>query len=117
MGENSVTLRAAVFSLSSINLKGGGGAYKRPPSRARDNEMLHLWYQYIGQENIGRVLVGKCVFNLSYYRYCIRFRRRFSKIYEKENHVKIVSSIIKFVDIRIVYGCVLGLRQKYGYAL
>ena len=36
VGENPAALRAAVFSLSSKNLRGGGGAFKRPPpSRAR----------------------------------------------------------------------------------
>ena len=34
VGENPAALRAAVFSLSSKNLR-GGGAFKRPPSRAR----------------------------------------------------------------------------------
>ena len=34
MGENSAALRAAVFSLSLKNLRGGGGAFKRPPPPA-----------------------------------------------------------------------------------
>ena len=38
VGENPAALRAAVFLLSSKNLRGGGGAFKRPPpSRARVN--------------------------------------------------------------------------------
>ena len=37
MGENPAALRAAVFSLSSKNLRGGGGAFNAPPSRARVN--------------------------------------------------------------------------------
>ena len=34
VGENAAALRAAVFSLASKNLRGGGGA-QTPPSRAR----------------------------------------------------------------------------------
>ena len=37
VGENQAALRATVFSLASKNLRGGGGAFKRPPSRARVN--------------------------------------------------------------------------------
>ena len=33
VGENPAALRAAVFSLSSKNLRGGGGAFKRPPQQ------------------------------------------------------------------------------------
>ena len=35
MGENPAALRAAVFSLSSKNLRGGGAFKRPPPSRAR----------------------------------------------------------------------------------
>ena len=35
MGENPAALRAAVFSLSSKNLRGGGVQTPPPPSRAR----------------------------------------------------------------------------------
>ena len=38
VGENPAALRAAVFSLSSKNLRGGGGV-QTPPSRARVNLM------------------------------------------------------------------------------
>ena len=37
VGENPAALRAAVFSLSSKNLRGGGGVQTPPPSRARVN--------------------------------------------------------------------------------
>ena len=35
VGENPAALRAAVFSLSAKNLRGGGGRSNAPPSRAR----------------------------------------------------------------------------------
>ena len=35
MGENPAALRAAVFLLSSKNLRGGGRSNAPPPSRAR----------------------------------------------------------------------------------
>ena len=35
VGENPAALRAAVFSPSSKNLRGGGGAFKRPPPAGR----------------------------------------------------------------------------------
>ena len=37
VGENPAALRAAVFSLSSKNPRGGGGVQTPPPSRARVN--------------------------------------------------------------------------------
>ena len=37
VGENPAALRAAVFSLASKNLRGGGRSNAPPPSRARVN--------------------------------------------------------------------------------
>ena len=42
VGENPAALRAAVFSLSSKNLRGGGRSNAPPPSRARVKSMGNL---------------------------------------------------------------------------
>ena len=49
VGENPAALRAAVFSLSSKNLR-GGGAFKRPPSRARVNSLVSGWYSLLVED-------------------------------------------------------------------
>ena len=48
VGENPAALRAAVFSLSSKNLRGGGEGVQTPPppSRTRVNRRLHCLRQY-----------------------------------------------------------------------
>ena len=52
VGENPAALRAAIFSLASKNLR-GGGAFKRPsPSRARVNKKYITLFSSIGMNAV-----------------------------------------------------------------
>ena len=54
VGENPGALRAAVFSLSSKNLRGGGVQTPPPHSRARVNQAVFYTSADINAENDGR---------------------------------------------------------------
>ena len=63
VGENPAALRAAVFSLSSKNLRGGGDVQTPPPpSRARVNlsNMLTAWAIAPAVEQIASPVTGIC---------------------------------------------------------